>query len=443
MSWTITGTIVDPDGTPSDGAIVAIVSPTPARSTSGKLIDNDRVAIPVSGGQVGDVALESVPGATWTFLLPRRQRVEIADPGDGSVVDLAADVSTVRPLAPDEASLLREEIKRLQAEGLRGDPGPANTLSIGSVTSGPTASASIRGASPDQILDLVLPKSDGGGSGTSSPGPANVLTIGSVTSGAQAAASITGTSPSQVLNLTLPKGDPGAPGKDGPAGAPGSPGKDGVSPPAPVFTASASTLSAGSAATAAVSGTYPNLALTFGIPRGADGAGGSGTGQTAYEMRGTGSPYGVVTPPAAGTYYTDTAGTNGAWRWIATGTTSTSWVVQHGDTGWRDISSLLISEWVASTTYGAPCLRRIGSIIYTRGGIKNGTSPQALKPIPAGFGTTGFLIVPTFTTGAGFKNLNISRSYAIDADPGNGENLLGGSWPAGDPWPSTLPGTPA
>lgn len=92
MSWTITGTIVDPDGTPSDGAIVAIVSPTPARSTSGKLIDNDRVAIPVSGGQVGDVALESVPGAAWTFLLPRGRRVEIADPGDGSVVDLAASV---------------------------------------------------------------------------------------------------------------------------------------------------------------------------------------------------------------------------------------------------------------------------------------------------------------------------------------------------------------
>ena len=232
-------------------------------------------------------------------------------------------------------------------------------------------------------------------------------------------------------------------GDRGPKGDPGPPGKDGTSPAAPVFTASASTLSAGAAATAAVSGTYPNLALTFGIPRGADGAAGSGTGSTAYEMRGTGSPYGVITPPAAGVYYTDTAGTMGAWRWIATGTTSTSWVVQHGDTGWRDISSLLTDEWVASTTYGAPCLRRIGSIIYTRGGIKNGTSPGALKPIPAGFGTTGFLIVPTFTTDAGFQNLNISRSYVIDAVPRSGENLLGGSWPAGGPWPSTLPGTPA
>ena len=217
------------------------------------------------------------------------------------------------------------------------------------------------------------------------------------------------------------RGDTGPAGPAGPQGAPGPKGDTGSVGP------QGATGPAGSAGPAGPAGPKGDSAVTA----------------STVEMRGTGSPYGVITPPAAGTYYTDTAGTNGAWRWIATGTTSTSWVVQHGDTGWRDISSLLISEWVASTTYGAPCLRRIGSIIYTRGGIKDGTSPQALKPIPAGFGTTGFLIVPTFTTVAGFQNLNISRSVVIDAVPRSGENLLGGSWPAGDPWPSTLPGTPA
>lgn len=420
MSWTITGTIVDPDGTPSDGAIVAIVSPTPVRSTSGKLIDNDRVAIPVAGGQVGDVALESVPGAAWTFLLPRGRRIEIADPGDGSVIDLAADVSTVRPLAPDEASLLREEIKRLQAEGLRGDPGPANTLSIGSVTSGPTASASIRGASPDQILDLVLPKSDGGGSGTSSPGPANVLTIGSVTSGAQAAASITGTSPSQVLNLTLPKGDPGAPGKDG------------ASPPAPVFTASASTLSSGSAATAAVSGTYPNLELTFGIPRGADGAAGSGTGQTAYEMRGTGSPYGVITPPAAGVCYTDTAGTDGAWRWIATGTSSSSWVVVYGCTGWRRITTDQPAAWsslIVLARWEPGILRLI-----IDGPLDAGASRW---DVPLDYSTPSQFFVPL--KGAEGWVLPNGR-FRIDRTGGEARGQVTIPSPR---WPTTLPGTPA
>ena len=50
------------------------------------------------------------------------------------------------------------------------------------------------------------------------PGPANVLTIGTVTTGepgTQAAASITGESPNQVLNLTIPRGDKGETGAGG------------------------------------------------------------------------------------------------------------------------------------------------------------------------------------------------------------------------------------
>ena len=50
------------------------------------------------------------------------------------------------------------------------------------------------------------------------PGPANTLTIGTVTTGepgTQAAASITGESPNQVLNLTIPRGDKGETGEGG------------------------------------------------------------------------------------------------------------------------------------------------------------------------------------------------------------------------------------
>lgn len=53
-------------------------------------------------------------------------------------------------------------------------------------------------------------------------GPANVLTIGTVTGGSTASATITGTSPSQVLNLVLPKGADGIDGIDGTNGVPGS-----------------------------------------------------------------------------------------------------------------------------------------------------------------------------------------------------------------------------
>lgn len=44
------------------------------------------------------------------------------------------------------------------APGSRGPAGPANTLTIGTVSSAEEASASIRGAVPSQVLDLVLPQ---------------------------------------------------------------------------------------------------------------------------------------------------------------------------------------------------------------------------------------------------------------------------------------------
>lgn len=95
-------------------------------------------------------------------------------------------------------------------KGATGPAGPANSLSIGTVQSGATASATITGTSPNQTLSLTLPKGD-----TGAAGPANTLSIGTVTGGATADATITGTSPNQTLNLTLPKGDTGATGADG------------------------------------------------------------------------------------------------------------------------------------------------------------------------------------------------------------------------------------
>jgi len=47
-------------------------------------------------------------------------------------------------------------------QGPQGDAGPANTLSIGTVTKGEEAEATITGESPNQTLNLVLPKGDKG-----------------------------------------------------------------------------------------------------------------------------------------------------------------------------------------------------------------------------------------------------------------------------------------
>ena len=119
--------------------------------------------------------------------------------------------------------------------------------------------------------------------GGGTPGPANVLTIGTVTQGS-AAATITGTSPAQVLNLTLPKGDTGAAGADGATGAQGPKGDPGATGPAgtngtngsngatgatgpagPANSLSIGTVTTGTAA-ATITGTAPSQTLNLVLP---------------------------------------------------------------------------------------------------------------------------------------------------------------------------------
>lgn len=61
-------------------------------------------------------------------------------------------------------------------------------------------------------------------------GDSNTLTIGTVTKGEEASASITGESPNQKLNLVLPKGDKGDKGDKGEQGIQGQNGQDGYTP---------------------------------------------------------------------------------------------------------------------------------------------------------------------------------------------------------------------
>lgn len=123
---------------------------------------------------------------------------------------------------------------------------------------------------------------------TGSAGPANSLSIGTVTKGEQASATITGESPNQILNLVLPKGDQGIKGDQGQKGDKGDPGLQGlqgvegpkgdpgVTPNIQVGTTT--TLEAGSQATVTQRGTAENPIFDFGIPKGADGSG-SGSGE--------------------------------------------------------------------------------------------------------------------------------------------------------------------
>lgn len=109
------------------------------------------------------------------------------------------------------------------------------TLSVVSVTVTTLPAGSSATATYDKstgTLALGIPQGSKGDTGaTGATGPANVLTIGSVTSGKVASATITGEAPNQVLNLVLEKGDKGETGATGATGDTGPQGEQGIQGP--------------------------------------------------------------------------------------------------------------------------------------------------------------------------------------------------------------------
>lgn len=103
--------------------------------------------------------------------------------------------------------------------------------------------------------------------------------------------------------FTVKNGSKGSTGAPGSPGANGSDGADGVTPNFSIGTVT--TLSAGSNATATITGTKENPVLNLGIPKGADGSGGSGGSGTDGEDGG---------------YYVPSVDSSGNLRWTASKT---------------------------------------------------------------------------------------------------------------------------
>lgn len=175
-------------------------------------------------------------------------------------------------------------------------------------------------------------------------------------------------------------------------------------------------------------------------------------GGSEFELRGTGMPNGVVTA-APGTYYTDTAGTNGAWRWLKkSGTGKTGWVCVEGDTGPRNVTALspaLDVEW--STII----IRRVGpfvSLAY-EGEMKSGGSWwRVLGAIP-GFRPNANTDSPIRTGANDYKDglaASVSTGSVLLSFYAKVNSLPPGTWLSGnflyltsEPFPTNLPGVPA
>lgn len=184
------------------------------------------------------------------------------------------------------------------------------SLSIGTVTSGPTANATITGESPAQKLNLVLPKGDVGPRGeqgeqgetgngivgiskTGTDVLMDIYTIsftdGSITTfrvtNGKGIVNIAKTgSEGLVDTYTITFNDASSTTFTVTNGANGVKGDTGATPN---ITASATTLPAGSSATVTKSGTAENPTFTFGIPKGEQGPQGP-RGESGVIYQGTG-----------------------------------------------------------------------------------------------------------------------------------------------------------
>ena len=182
-------------------------------------------------------------------------------------------------------------------------------------------------------------------------------------------------------------------------------------------------------------------------------------GEVAH-LYGTGQPNGVVSA-SPGSTYTDTAVTCGAAKWIkAWGTSNTGWTVLYGDTGWRDIKSLLDTFWDNTSNIQ---LRRIGKTVYLRSSsLKVGDNPtgarSAIKPLftdkdgfplgfrNAGWGTCHALVnIGSVQLGA-IYSYRAAHDLTIRGVPGTGNWTKGDScsfnlsYVTENDWPTTLPG---
>ena len=169
-----------------------------------------------------------------------------------------------------------------------------------------------------------------------------------------------------------------------------------------------------------------------------------------YEIRGTGMPEGNV-KASVGTYYTDTAATNGAIRWIKTrGSDKTGWKVVYGDTGWRSVPQILSTSMKASVVK----VRRINNTVYLYAALTGwaynwngggaGTLPDGLRP-------SGQMQGPSAgRRGNSYLTWIVQTSGQINAEAASTENptptlppIVSVSYVPNDnvPWPTTLPGT--
>lgn len=252
----------------NDGKLNLTIGTVTSGSTAAATISDGKLNLTLPKGEKGDAGPKGDAGA----------KGEKGDTGATPNLIIGSVTSGETPNAiiagTAETPMLNLVLPK-GAKGDKGDTGAAPNLTIGSVTTGDTANAIITGTVEAPVLNLTLPKGAKGDTGPKGadgvqgqagpkgdPGATPNLTIGTVTTGTDAAATITGTAEAPVLNLTLPKGEKGD------KGDPGSSGSGGSSTGGDTTDLTIGTVTSGTTASAEIVGGKLNLVL----PKGDTGA---------------------------------------------------------------------------------------------------------------------------------------------------------------------------
>ena len=255
----------------NDGKLNLTIGTVTSGSTAAATIADGKLNLTLPKGDKGDIGAKGDAG-------PRGDAGAKGDTGVTPVLTIGSvttgDTANAIITGTAEAPALNLVLPK-GAKGDKGDTGAAPNLTIGSVTTGDTANAIITGTAEAPVLNLTLPKGAKGDTGPKGadgvqgqagpkgdPGVTPNLTIGTVTTGTDAAATITGTAEAPVLNLTLPKGEKGD------KGDPGSSGSGGSSTGSGTTDLTIGTVTSGSTASATIENGKLNLVL----PKGDTGA---------------------------------------------------------------------------------------------------------------------------------------------------------------------------
>ena len=168
-------------------------------------------------------------------------------------------------------------------------------------------------------------------------------------------------------------------------------------------------------------------------------------------MSGTGSPEGVVTAPVGSRWIRADGDTLGDFEYQKrSGTGSTGWVVADGDTGSRDISSVLTAD-ANRTLASTILLRRTGNRVVLSGVWRETTTTpnnRAFYSLPVGFrpAQTLYQYVPYDAANTtSFRNIRVPASGNITyGGPTSGSNFeYHVQWTTVEAWPTSLPGSAA